>query len=289
MSFMTPEGRNPNWNIRINDLMRLVGQGAGAGRTMWRDGEDSSWRSAHPYWRTEEGRQWISQQALGNKSLPSIVNEMKQIQSTKGTRNMDVFNQALAIRDKVEARDPEALAAFKNGEYAHILNDKGHVHGTVGWQEGSEMFNTFLNQMRDEDRALMQQGYANQGWSFDTPNGMFNPPNNTPSNEPSSEPSQAPVQPRGLFSGFQNGIGRSGTWGAGHTQGMTGSDLRNLAQGAWNSIKPQAENWAQNNPEVYSQLQQTAQDFQNNPGMFGQNAQDMRQALITALENKLLG
>ena len=146
----------------------------------------------------------------------------------------------------------------------------------------------------------MQYGYANKGWSFDTPNGMFSASNNSPNNNlgaqpnnPSAQPNQLASQPiappQGLFSGFQNGIGRSGTWGAGHTQGMTGSDLRNLAQGAWNSIKPQAESWAQDNPDVYSQLQQTAQDFQNNPGMFGQNAQDMRQALITALENKLLG
>lgn len=98
-----------------------------------------------------------------------------------------------------------------------------------------------------------------------------------------------PANLAGLFSGLQRGVGRSGTWGAGHTQRIAGADLRNVAQNAWNSVKPKAEGWAENNPEAFNQLQQTAQNFQNDPGMFGQDAQSMRQALVAALEKNLLG
>lgn len=214
--FKTPEGRNPNWSVRLNDLMSVVGQGSGAGRTMWGDG-GAGWSSAHPYWRTEEGRQWINLQALGNKGLPGIVQEMKAIEGMLSASNNSPNNSPAA-----------------------------------------------------------------------QPNQPASQPNQ-PASQPNQPASEPIAPPQGLFSGFQNGIGRSGTWGSGHTQRITGSELRNLAQGAWDSVKPHAESWAQDNPEIYNQLQQTARDFQSDPGMFGQNSQDMRRALITALENKILG
>lgn len=94
---------------------------------------------------------------------------------------------------------------------------------------------------------------------------------------------------RGLFGGSQRGIERSGTWGSGHTQRISGSELQRMAQDAWQSVKPHAESWAQSNPDMYNRLKQTADSFRENPGMFGKTTEDMRNALRVALEKKLLG
>lgn len=66
---------NPNWSIRLNDIYGFVGQRAGAGRTRLRD--DYNYATFNdPFWRTAEGRQWINQMAISNKSLEEINREM---------------------------------------------------------------------------------------------------------------------------------------------------------------------------------------------------------------------
>ena len=68
---------NPNWSIRINDINRWAGgQHAGAGRTMFTD-DMWNWEAFNdPFWRTPEGRQWVSNAAISNKSLEEIYKEM---------------------------------------------------------------------------------------------------------------------------------------------------------------------------------------------------------------------
>ena len=101
----------------------------------------------------------------------------------------------------------------------------------------------------------------------------------------------SPQQPTldDLFKNVGRGIARSGTWGSGHTGRISGADLQSLARGALDEVRPVAEGWAQNNPEQFQQLQSVANDFRQNAGMFGQDSRQMRETLITALRNKLLG
>lgn len=171
------DGRNVNWATRTNDLLRVVNQGQGGGNTMFGEGQ-GQWRTNHPYWNTSAGREWLQSAALGHEDLNTVIGQMQELESGMGTRNMRMFNQAKDIMNRVNNRDPEALAKFKAGEYSHILNDKGHIHATVGWQEGSDMFNAFLDGMSDTDRSTMEQGYARQNRTFEAGNGMFQPMQN---------------------------------------------------------------------------------------------------------------
>lgn len=157
----------------------------------------------------------------------------------------------------------------------------------------SQEFKEFLNEANfawDWDRSQILDEWQKRANAWELANG-YTPNSNSGGGGMlnGGGAGAPPANLAGLFSGLQRGVGRSGTWGAGHTQRIAGADLRNVAQDAWNSVKPKAEGWAENNPEAFNQLQQTAQNFQNDPGMFGQDAQSMRQALITALEKNLLG
>ena len=80
--------------------------------------------------------------------------------------------------------------------------------------------------------------------------------------------SQEPAAPtitdelNGLFgTEWQRGTKRTGTWGSGHSQGFTNSQFRNQAKSM----------------------------YEENPSLLGEDTESMRQAVITALENKLLG
>lgn len=116
----------------------------------------------------------------------------------------------------------------------------------------------------------------NGGSAADPSNGVTPPPPSLPAPIPDQDvgqglmaqaaQEQAPLssidQLTSLFGNeWQRGTRRSGTWGSGHNQGFTNSQFRNQAK----------------------------QMFEQDQGMLGDNSETMRQAVITALENKLLG
>lgn len=319
-------GRNPNWSIRSNDIHSFVGQGSGSARSMIDPTKHYSGLN-DPFWRTSEGRHMMSKWAMGNQSLDDIYQQMARIDS--GSRNDIAVQNAYAEQQNLRNGYAPTVAAFERGELNHILDSNGNILPIVGWQVGSQMYNALWQDMGSglKDRVMSTTGSdANFDTSGNQRSGESVKSNNAPiattfptkdmativggpnagqptfpndfdygaqQGSPGSVAKPLPMEemamPRGLFGGLQRGIERSGTWGSGHTQRISGSELQRMAQDAWQSVKPHAESWAQDNPDTYNQLKQTADSFRENPGMFGKTTEDMRNALRVALEKKLLG
>ena len=125
---------------------------------------------------------------------------------------------------------------------------------------------------RDMMNAEMSQGMfdalglGDLGYQYQTANQPANTPATEPTNTPAAEepppPPTTEQQLNGLFgTDWQRGTKRTGTWGSGHSQGFTGNQFRNQAKSM----------------------------YEENPSLLGEDTESMRQAVITALENKLLG
>ena len=239
-------------------------------------------------WGYEEGSPVITEPGSGEYLGPNWRNHF--------------ITDLLRLMDNPSGSDP------RNWKRYDIFNGYTGVDSPFNQSTEFKQFLSDANWKMDWDRNRVIQEWQKAADAWEIANGYKqNTGSNSVVNSPSTGSNNAVNQPStgmlsggvgaemppanlaSLFSGLQRGVGRSGTWGAGHTQRVSGRDLRNMAQNAWNSVKPKAEGWAENNPEAFNQLQQTAQNFQNDPGMFGQNAQSMRQALIAALEKNLLG
>ena len=117
---------NPNWSIRLNDIMRWAGGGAGAGRT--REREDYTYAKFNdPFWRTPEGRQWINQAAISGKSLEEINQEM------------------MAMGERADAKR----------EAWHKLREGGANSGSADTSGG--MFSQGFNAARNEQKAPQEE------------------------------------------------------------------------------------------------------------------------------------
>jgi hypothetical protein len=163
--------------------------------------------------------------------------------------------------------------------YQHWLNNSGTGPGNMKDRlTARDMMDAEMSQGMFD--AL---GLGDLGYQYQTANQPANTPANTPANEPTNTPpaespppdnivpGDPPTPPpplttaqqlTGLFgTDWQRGTQRTGTWGSGHSQGFTGSQIRNQAKSM----------------------------YEQNPSLLGDDTESMRKAIITALENKILG
>jgi len=145
---------NPNWSIRTNDIFRWAGgQHGGAGRTMF---TDDMWNWAafdDPYWRTPEGRQWVNQAAIGNKSLEEIYQEMAgmgeradKVRAIRSGSNPLLSgnsrtNGMLAQQGNSNVGNSNAITSAINSGFDELDTKWGRVArtGIQSWERGGDL------------------------------------------------------------------------------------------------------------------------------------------------------
>jgi hypothetical protein len=172
---------NPNWSIRLNDIFRWAGgQHGGAGRSMFTD-DMWNWDAFNdPYWRTEEGRQWVNQQAIGNKSLDEIYREMAGM----GER-ADKVNAIKSGSNPLvsTSRDGMMQAQQRSNSY-----NQAHQQEQGRWDIDSDVPQSFVDEITKKvDESWAASGKANvigktgdNRYMFgdaDLPDGLPPPPN----------------------------------------------------------------------------------------------------------------
>ena len=155
-------------------------------------------------------------------------------------------------------------------QYQHWLNNSGTGPGNMQNRlTARDMMNAEMSQGMFDALGLGGLGYQYQA-ANQPANTPANEPANTPVNQPPSTPPEESLPPppttaqqlNGLFgTDWQRGTKRTGTWGSGHSQGFTNSQFRNQAKSM----------------------------YEENPSLLGEDTESMRKAVITALENKILG
>jgi len=132
---------NRDWSTRVNDLYRIAGgQHGGSSRTTLRPGEEYATLTS-PYWRTEAGRQFVNDMAIGDKPINEIYEEMVRL---------DNFS-----KDREAAK--EEWARLRSG----TANDSS-ADTSGGMMQGYQA--TFGNRTNDLNTAMRVANTGNYNW-----------------------------------------------------------------------------------------------------------------------------
>ncbi len=170
---------DPNWSIRLNDISNWAGgQGGGAGRTMLSEDQLGYAGFNDPYWRTSEGRNWVTQAAISGRSLEEIYREMAQM----GER-ADKVNAIKSGANPLVSADRENRGMMSQ-QNSNAFN-QAHQQEKSSWDIGSDVPQDYVDKITAEvdanwDRHAIVGKTGDNRYMFgdaDLPAGTPPPPN----------------------------------------------------------------------------------------------------------------